>query len=263
MRTTLASTTTERGTAREPSLLAPLALLALPSALGLAGYAITHQLLAATGAVGTPGDWANLWTTLAVYPLSLLALWLLSRYGEPLPALVGFERRRLGRDLLLGLAIAVLGFAVSAVVGFGMNFVLYSAEQRAAFLAAMQAGEPLRNAPVMPRWYGWFSLLVQPLAAGVTEELLYRGVALRGLRGRVGAAGAVLLSALAFGLQHWAFAPLDWQFGLARCASLGVVGVVFGLVALRQGRLLPLIIGHTVWNVLLIGLPALLATSGT
>jgi membrane protease YdiL (CAAX protease family) len=88
-------------------------------------------------------------------------------------------------------------------------------------------------------------------------------VALRGLRRRVGAAGAVLLSALAFGLQHWAFAPLDWQFGLVRFASLGAVGVIFGLVALRQDRLLSLIIGHTVWNVLLIGLPALLATSGT
>lgn len=262
MRTTLAPGA-QREVAGVPGLFAPLALLVLPSALGLAGYAVTHQLLATTGTVGTPGDWANLWTTLSVYPLSLLALWLLSRHGEPLPALIGFERRRFGRDLLLGLAIAVLGFAVSAFVGFGMNFVVYTAEQRAAFLAAMQAGEPLGSARVMPRWYGWFSLLVQPLAAGVTEELLYRGVALRGLRQRVGAAGAVLLSALAFGLQHWAFAPLDWQFGLVRFASLGAVGVIFGLVALRQDRLLPLIIGHTVWNVLLIGLPALLATSGT
>lgn len=246
-----------------PGLLAPLALLALPSALGLAGYAVTHQLLAATDTVGVPGDWANLWTTLAVYPLSLLALRLLSRQGEPLPALIGFERRRLGRDLLLGLAIAVLGFTVSAVVGLGMNLVVFTAEQRAAFLTTIQAGEPLGSVLVMPRWYGWFSLLVQPLAAGVTEELLYRGVALRGLRGRVGAAGAVLLSAFAFGLQHRAFAPLDWQFGLVRFASLGAVGVVFGLIALRQGRLLPLIIGHTLWNVLLIGLPTLLAASGT
>lgn len=263
MRTPLVPAAAQRGAAREPALIAPLALLALPSALGLAGYAVTNQVLAATGAPGAPGDWANFWTTLAVYPLSLLALWLLSRHGEPLSALIGFERRRLGRDLFLGLAIAVLGFVVNAVVGFGMNFVVYTAEQRAAFMAAMQAGEPLGNALVLPLWYGWFSLLVQPLAAGFTEELLYRGAALRGLRGRIGAAGAVLLSALAFGLQHWAFTPLDWQFGLTRFAGLGAVGIVFGIVALRQGRLLPLIIGHTVWNVLLIGLPALLAASGT
>jgi uncharacterized protein len=262
MRTTLAAAA-QRGTAGEPSLFAPLVLLALPSALGLAGYAITGQLLAATDTPGTPRDWANLWTTLAVYPLSLFALWLLSQRRESLPALIGFERQRLGRDLLIGLAIAVLGFATSAVVGFGMNFVVYTAEQRAAFLAAMQAGDPLGSSLVMPRWYGWFSLLVQPLAAGVTEELLYRGVALRGLRGRMGAAGTVLLSALAFGLQHWAFTPLDWQFGLARLVSLGAVGVVFGVIALRQGRLLPLIIGHTIWNVLLIGLPVLLASSDT
>jgi hypothetical protein len=32
------------------------------------------------------------------------------------------------------------------------------------------------------------------------------------------------------------------------------------LRALRQARLLPLIIGHALWNVVLIGLPALMAT---
>jgi len=242
-------------------MVLPLALLSLPSFLGLAGYLVATQVIRLTGAVGGPGDWANLWTTLAVYPPGLLAVWLLARRdGRSVIPMFGFRGDKLAKDVALGLAIAVLGFVLSAVVGLGMNAVVYTAEQRAAFMEAMRAGEPLGAAVVLPLWYGVFSLLVQPLAAGVTEELLYRGAALQTLRLRLGAAGAVLLSALAFGMQHWAFTPLDWQFGLTRAVSLGVVGAVFGVIALRQGRLLPLIIGHTLWNLLLIGLPALIAT---
>lgn len=264
MKTTLTPAVTAPMPMTAPGIHWPLAILILPSALGIAGFALTSGILRVTGAPGTPGDWANLWTTLAVYPLCLLLLWLrANRDGRPLTAQIGLRRERLPHDLLFGIAIALLGFLVSAVAGVAANMVVYTAEQRAAFMEALRNGAPPMAVMAMPRWYGWFSLLVQPLAAALVEELLYRGYTLQGLRARLGAAGAVALSALAFGLQHWAFAPLDWQFGLTRMVSLGAVGVVFGIIALRQERLLPLIIGHALWNAALIGLPALMATQGS
>jgi membrane protease YdiL (CAAX protease family) len=261
MKTTLTPVATPHVPMTAPGIGWPLVILVLPSALGVAGFALTSGILRVIGIPGTPGNWANLWTTLAVYPLCLLALWLRARRGGmPLTAQIGFRRECLPRDLLLGIAVALLGFLVSAVSGVAANMVIYTAEQRAAFMEALRNGTPPIATVVMPHWYGWFSLLLQPLAAALVEELLYRGHALQGLRARVGAAGAVVLSALAFGLQHWAFTPLDWQFGLTRMVSLGAVGMVFGIIALRQARLLPLIIGHALWNVVLIGLPALMAT---
>lgn len=237
-----------------------IGLLILPSLLGLAGYAVTAALLRAGGAQGTPDTWANLWTTLAVYPLGLLAaLWLARREGLNLAALVGYRRERLGRDLPWAVGIFLLALVINLIAGLAMNLVVYTAEQRAAFFEAMRSGTPLGERVAMPWWYSWFSLLLQPLGAGVVEELLYRGVALQLLLRWRGPVVAVLLTSLAYGLQHWAFTPLDWQFGLVRLVSLGLVGAAFAIIALRQGRLFPLIAGHMLWDVLLIGVPALLA----
>lgn len=224
--------------------------------LGLAGYFITNALLA--DASTTVGDWANVWTTLALYPIMLLVLIAaLRREGKTLKDLLNYGSKPLGKEILLGIGIAILAPVVNALVGFPLNFLIYTPEQIQQFSESMQSGGIA--VVTMPIWFYLFSLLIQPLAAGVVEELVYRGYALPRLAALTGKKWlAVFISALIYGLQHWAVTPMDWQLGLVRTIGLFAVGVIFGILYFRQQRLMPLIIGHVIWDFLLIGLPALM-----
>ncbi len=233
-----------------------LLVLCISLPLGLAGYFITNALLA--DASTTVGDWANVWTTLALYPIMLLVLIAaLHREGKTLKDLLNHGSKPLGKEILLGIGIAILAPIVNAIVGFPLNFLIYTPEQIQQFSESMQSGGIA--VATMPIWFYLFSLLIQPLAAGIIEELVYRGYALPRLAALTGKKWlAVFISALIYGLQHWAVTPMDWQFGLVRMIGLFAVGVVFGIIYFRQQRLLPLIIGHVLWDFLLIGLPALM-----
>ena len=84
--------------------------------------------------------------------------------------------------------------------------------------------------------------------APVTEELLYRGVLLRGLLRRMDAPRAVLLSALIFGLVH---AVGDPSLGtLIAIPSIMLLGVVSGYQAAQTGDLSRSIMLHMGFNAL-------------
>jgi membrane protease YdiL (CAAX protease family) len=81
--------------------------------------------------------------------------------------------------------------------------------------------------------------------APVAEELLFRGLLLRGLLRRLGAAAAVLIGGIAFGLVHLidpSSAPL--------LAPLALVGVASGMLAVRSGDLSRSILLHAGFNLL-------------
>lgn len=80
------------------------------------------------------------------------------------------------------------------------------------------------------------------LVAPVTEELLFRGLILRGLRTRLGAGPAVALTALLFALFH----ANPWQF-----LGAFLLGLLFGWFYLTLRSLVPCLIGHAAAN----GLP--------
>lgn len=249
-----AGTTTPMKTA--PHWGRTLLVLYISLLLGLAGYFITNALLVDSST--TVGDWANVWTTLALYPVMLLVLIAALRHeGNSLKDLLNHGSKPLGKEILLGIGIAILAPVVNALVGFPLNFLVYTPEQIQQFSETMQSGG--LAAATMPIWFYLFSLLVQPLAAGIIEELVYRGYALPRLAALTGKKWlAVFISALVYGLQHWAVTPMDWQFGLVRMIGLFAVGAVFGIMYFRQQRLMPLIIGHVLWDFLLIGLPSLM-----
>ncbi len=115
-----------------------------------------------------------------------------------------------------------------------------------------EADNLLRSLLPPPRWleelfeqllFGerglWASLVLVALVAPLSEELLFRGVVLRGFLARYPARRAIVLSALLFGATH--FNP--WQFPSA---------TVFGLLAawwyLRTGSLVPCLFGHALNN---------------
>ncbi len=81
--------------------------------------------------------------------------------------------------------------------------------------------------------------------APVAEELLFRGLLLRGLLRRLGAPAAVLLGGITFALVHLldpAAAPL--------LAPLALVGVLSGILAVRSGDLSRSILLHAGFNLL-------------
>ncbi len=82
------------------------------------------------------------------------------------------------------------------------------------------------------------------VAAGVGEELAYRGYVIPVLAGLLGPAGAAAVSSVVFGVLHAYQGPL----GMARTAALG------GLLAwgfLASGSLLPPIAAHVLLDVIL------------
>lgn len=85
----------------------------------------------------------------------------------------------------------------------------------------------------------WMSILLLVIVAPVTEELLFRGVILRGLAMRVGSGVAVLVSALLFALVHLN----PWQF-----LTAFPLGLLLGWWYLRTGSLTPCILGHALLN---------------
>jgi membrane protease YdiL (CAAX protease family) len=83
------------------------------------------------------------------------------------------------------------------------------------------------------------------LTAGVTEELLYRGLFVLHLHALVPSLRPGVLavaSAVAFGLAH----RYQGAFGVV---SSGVLGLAFGIVAIVVGNVLVVVALHTLWDV--------------
>ena len=93
----------------------------------------------------------------------------------------------------------------------------------------------------IPRGVAVYSVLVVPLTAGVCEELVWRGYLLtrfeRLLGGRTSA--AVLLQALLFGLWHGPSPSLPFSV---------LAGAVAGLIYAKTRRLVPLMLGHWLFD---------------
>jgi membrane protease YdiL (CAAX protease family) len=154
----------------------------------------------------------------------VLVFYLMARSGEP-PSVMGLDAREPGRDLLRGAVLA-------AVIG-GAGLALY--------LAAYHAGAELNVVPEsLPAvWWRIPVLLLSALHDGLLEEILVIGYLLR----RLDQLGwtpwkAILFAAVLRGSYH-----LYQGFG----AFLGnaAMGIIFGFLYRRWGRVTPLIIAHT------------------
>jgi uncharacterized protein len=91
----------------------------------------------------------------------------------------------------------------------------------------------------------WETLWARSVVAPFTEELLFRGLILRGFLQRYSARRAVLYSAVLFAVFH--LDPSKLAPGLG-------AGLLFGWFFVRTGSLIPGIVGHAIHN----GLPVLI-----
>lgn len=90
-------------------------------------------------------------------------------------------------------------------------------------------------------------ILTACVAAPLIEELIFRGVVLRGLVGRIGVVAAVPVQGVLFGLAH--VDPVDRGWGNAGLViGLSTVGCGLGLVTVLTRRIGAAIIAHALLN---------------
>jgi membrane protease YdiL (CAAX protease family) len=200
--------------------------------LSLIGSLLSKQALSSQQAllVGTlsSNSWLDLVLQLVVIAEDLvpvaLVFYLMARSAEP-PSVMGLDTTQPGKDLLRGTVLA-------AVIG-GAGLGLY--------IAAFHLGISLNVVPEsLPAvWWRIPVLLLSALHDGILEEVLVIGYLLR----RLDQLGwtpwkAILVAAVLRGSYH-----LYQGFG----AFIGnaIMGVIFGILYRRWGRVTPLIIAHT------------------
>ena len=165
----------------------------------------------------------------------LALLWRLTRReGIRLPDLVGFERTRLVRDALLGLALvpAILAFILGGVYAAG--WLLYGTFTPPYLLGGL---------PLPAAVYG---VLVWPFIWGLTEQMTYNGYLLPRFQVLCRSTGvAIAIVAFVWSLQHVVM-PLtsDARFMAFRLLSPVPQSVFATYLYLRLRRVLPLAVAH-------------------
>jgi membrane protease YdiL (CAAX protease family) len=89
-------------------------------------------------------------------------------------------------------------------------------------------------------------LVLAVVAAPIAEEIVFRGVVLRGLLSRNGAVVAVAVQGALFGLAH--FDPIRGTGNVGLMLVLGGVGCVLGGAAYLIRRIVPTMIAHAILN---------------
>lgn len=84
------------------------------------------------------------------------------------------------------------------------------------------------------------------IAAPIVEEMVFRGVVLRGLRSRMRIVWAVLAQGVLFGCAH--FDPVRGTGNLGLVMVLSGVGIAFGGAAALLRRIGPTIVAHAIFN---------------
>lgn len=165
----------------------------------------------------------------------LAALWLLMRReGGRLIDLIGFDQKRIGRDVLLGLLLIAPSLAL-ILGGISLSSLLvYGTPSAPYFFSAL---------PVPAAVY---SVVVFPLLWGFTEQMTYNGYIVPRLQiMRGGTVAAIALVAIFWSAQH-AVMPVtfDGHFMLYRALAPIPFSIFEVLVYLRLRRIVPLAIAH-------------------
>ena len=98
----------------------------------------------------------------------------------------------------------------------------------------------------LDRTYVISLLITAVVAAPFVEEMVFRGLMLRGLRSRLGAVAAVGVQGGLFGLAH--VDPVRGTGNIGLVLVLAAVGVAFGGAAYLLRRIGPTIIAHAIFN---------------
>lgn len=211
-----------------------LGVLAVPVALGV-GLVV---LLLGPGLPGLVG------TIVATLALTILTVLLVRRAARQ----SGGSRRALGlgppvpSDLLRVLGWAVLLLVVQVVVVALLVQLVPGLRGATPQNVGFVRDQPVAGVAVV--------VVLAVVVAPVVEELLFRGVVLRGLMLRTGFWPAAVTSSALFGLFHAQGGAAD---AVLLAVATGVFGVGLCVLVRRTGRLAPAIGVHALRNALAVG----------
>jgi len=205
------------------------ALYALLSFIGslTAKQSLSHQTTTLNGSLAPGRPLLDLFMQLLNITLSLapvfLVFYLLARSGER-PSSIGVDAREPGRDLARGTALA----AVIGGTGLGLYLIAYH--------AGVELNVVAENLPDI--WWRIPVLLLSAAQNAISEEVIMIGYLLSRLD-RLGMrpSRAIALSAVIRGSYHL------YQ-GAGAFLGNAVMGLIFGYLFRRWGRVMPLIIAH-------------------
>lgn len=158
-----------------------------------------------------------------------LVLYLLWDAGVSPFRRIGLDLTRFGRDLGLGLLIAA---------GIGIPGLALYAIGRATGLTVAVVASPLDAA-----WYTVPILVLSAVRAGLLEEVVMIGYLFTRLRQLGWGPWAIILTAAALRGAYHAYQ------GIGPIVGNFAMGVVFGWAYKRWGRVMPLVVAHTVLDV--------------
>ena len=166
--------------------------------------------------------------------VGLFGLAALYAVGTRRSLVAAFRLRRAPPLAYLGALLMAMGAWV--VANLVAQLVLPASKEEAEALRKLLFPED------MPRSLT-FSLFLFALTPAICEELLFRGLILRGLLTRAAPATAIVACAMMFGLFH---------INIYRLLPTALLGVMLSFLAWRGGSLWPAVLAHFVNNAILI-----------
>jgi membrane protease YdiL (CAAX protease family) len=228
----------------------PLFVLFARAAFAVAAQGAVAAVFALRGS-STPWrdaePWLPVYGTLIDAACLVLLWWFTRREGTGLFDLVGFERSRLLRDTLLGLALIPAGLVFIFAGMAAAGWIVYGTVAPPYFLGGL---------PLPAVLYG---VLVWPFIWGLTEQMVYNGYLLPRFQVLCRSTLlAVAIVAFAWSLQH-AFMPLTFDPRFMAFRWLGSVpfSVFQALLYLRLRRLLPFALAHALMDGATVLIPVL------
>ncbi|GAA1958813.1 CPBP family intramembrane metalloprotease [Microbacterium deminutum] len=217
-------------------------VLALVQALGRE-QSLGDQSASLNPAANAQAFWDVLYQFLALFfslaPIAL-AIYLLWEPGVSAFRRIGLDFRRFGRD-------AGLGVVLVAVIGIP-GLALYAGGRALGITVQVDA------APLDPSWWTVPLLLLSALRAGLTEEVIFIGYLFDRLRRLGWGWWTIILSTAALRGMYHAYQGIGPIFGNF------AMGVVFGWCYRRWGRVMPLVIAHTLIDIIaFVGYPLAVA----
>jgi len=219
----------------------PLLMLVARSAFAIVAQALVAVIFALRS---SPAPWHDAEPWMPVYGTlidlgCLTLLWRLTgREGIGLRDLIGFDRSRLGRDVLLGLALVPAGLALILVGVYGMGWLVYGTLTPPYLFGSLPLPAAL------------YAVFVFPFIWGLTEQMTYNGYLAPRFRVLCRSTGlSVALVSMAWSFQH-AVMPLtfDPRVMVVRALSPLPFSVFQTLVYLRFRRLIPFAIAHALMD---------------
>jgi membrane protease YdiL (CAAX protease family) len=169
----------------------------------------------------------------------LTLLWRFTRReGIGLFDLVGFERSRLVRDVLLGLALIPASLLFIFGGTYAAGWIVYGAVQQPYFLGGL------------PLWASLYGVLVFPFLWGLTEQMTYNGYLLPRFQVLTRSTSvAVAVVAFVWAMQH-SFMPLTFDAKFMEYRLLASIpnALFETLLYLRLRRVVPFAVAHALMD---------------